>query len=293
MKTVEGKTALITGGAGGIGQGLARGLATRGARVCLADIDERRLEQAQEKLAPTGATIMTAELNVTSFADWERVVGEVADRLGPVDILCNNAGLGCEMQHVSHHAIDAWKHVIEVNLIGYFLGCRAVLPDLLERGTEGHIVNIASLSGLRAHPAMSAYGASKHGVVGLSDALRAETANTAVGITVVYPGMTRTNFINNSRNAFGDAVAEADGDKLDDAIASLLEKGMDPDRLGDRVVQAILAGEYHMFTHISDRPQIERIFSERLAAFTENADPDYADNLTALHQAISSNVGEG
>ena len=289
MKSLNNKTVLITGGGGGIGQGMARAFAAEGARILLTDVDPARLEEARLSLERECATVAACPLDVTRFDAWQAMVDEAPSRIGAIDILCNNAGIGCEMQELAHHDVGQWLRVIEVNLMGYFLGCRAVLPQLLARDTEGHIVNVASLSGLRANPAMSAYSASKHGVVGLSDALKAELAKTKVGITVVYPGMTRTNFIANSRAVLG-AENDAAGDSsLDSTIAAMLSVAMDPNKLGARVVRAVREQEYQLMTHVGARQQIAAIFEERLAAFRENADPDYVDDVKALEAAVAAN----
>lgn len=286
MESFRDKTVLITGGAGGIGLGMARGFAAEGARLLLVDLDAERLDAARGALeSEYGATVATAMIDVTDFAAWQALVADAPARIGAIDILCNNAGIGCEMQTVAEHDIDPWKRVIEVNLIGPFLGCRAVLPQLLERDVEGHIVNTASLSGLRANPALSAYSASKFGVVGLSDSLRSELAKTKVGVTVVYPGLTRTNFITNTSTQNADKAGT-----LDHMLAAMQAAAMDPNKLGARVVRAVRDGEYNLITHIGARDQVASIFEERLAAFRENADPDYVDDVAAIQAAIAANA---
>lgn len=285
MQSFNDKTVLVTGGAGGIGLGLARAFAAEGASILLADVDRQALAAARGSLEATGARVDAEVLDVTDFGAWQDLVAQAPDRIGAIDVLCNNAGIGCDMQNVATLEPEEWRQVIAVNLTGPFLGCRAVLPQLLARGTEGHVVNIASLSGLRANPAMSAYGASKHGLVGLSDALRAELAPTRVGVTIVYPGLTRTNFITNTSKA----SAQEEG-KLDHVLAAMQAGAMSPDKLGERVVRAVRDGEYNLMTHIGAREQIAGIFSERLDAFRENADPDYVDDVAAIRAAIEANI---
>src|SRR5690606_6755953 len=184
MKKLQGKAALITGGAGGIGLGMAIAFAKAGMSLALADVDSGRLAPAVDAIRALGVDAMPVTLDVTDYAAWQQAVDAVENQLGPVALLCNNAGLGGSAK-LAEDEPRRWKMIIEVNLIGAFYGCRTLLPRMLARGQPAHIVNTASFSGLRSNPGMSAYDASKHGLVGMSDSLRGELRGTCVGLSVL------------------------------------------------------------------------------------------------------------
>jgi len=178
-----------------------------------------------------------------------------------------------------------WHRVLEINALGTFHGCRAVLARMQARGGEGHIVNVASLSGLRSNPGIASYDASKFAVVGLSDALRQELAGTPIGLSVVYPGMTRTGFVGNSRSILEGATGSPIS--ADSGVGNILAAGMDPNKVAERVLRGIAASEYHIFTQDDWKPAIQSVFDERIAAFGENADADYHEDIAALQTRIA------
>jgi short-subunit dehydrogenase len=132
---------------------------------------------------------------------------------------------------------------------------------------------------------MSAYTASKFAVVGLSDALRLELGDGPVGLSVVYPGMTNTRFAENSRRQ----IEAAGGAVMDESkgIGNIHELGMSPDKLAERVLNGVAAREYHIFTHADWKPSIQAVFDDRIAAFGENADPDYHEDIASLRARIA------
>jgi NAD(P)-dependent dehydrogenase (short-subunit alcohol dehydrogenase family) len=264
MRSISGKTALITGGASGIGLGMARAFARAGAKVALADVDEVALAAATEELRRAGGEALAVTLDTTDLAAWGEAAARVGAELGPIAVLCNNAGIGGTHEPVAESSPGRWARVIQVNFMGYYYGCLTCLPGMLARQEEGHVVNVSSLSGLRANPFGSAYSASKFAVVGMTDALRGELEGSKVGVSVVYPGVTATNLSANTIKLNGRPGGEPPGRAV---ITERLAKGMHPDRLGERVLQAVLAGEYHVFSHPEYKPEIEEAFSERLAAF--------------------------
>jgi NADP-dependent 3-hydroxy acid dehydrogenase YdfG len=244
MQNLSGKTVFITGGAGGIGMGMAKAFARAGMNIVLADVDTNRLTRAAADLREAGAKVSTQELDVRNFDSWTRALDAAETSMGPIAILCNNAGIAASST-VAEDIPDRWKLVLEVNALGPFYGCRAVLPRMLARNDEAHIVNTASLAGLKSEKGMSSYCASKYAVVGLSDSLRQELEGTRVGLTVVYPGMTNTGFVTNSANT----VEQNTGTPItptDAGIAKLLKHGMNPDKIGERVVRAVKNAEYRV-----------------------------------------------
>lgn len=285
MQTLTGRTAFVTGSAGGIGFAIAQALANEGMNVALADIDEARLAEAAAKIGAAGAKVVTTKLDVSDYDDWVRAINAAELALGPVAVLVNNAGIGGGSNLVAENP-QRWRRVIEVNAIGTFYGTHVVLARMVERDEEAHIVNIASLSALRANPGMSSYNASKAAVVGMSDSLRLELPGTKVGLSVVYPGMTNTHFVENSQRH----IARETNAVIDKSsgVGNMLATGMSPDKLAARVVRGIKANEYHIFTHADWKSSIQAVFEEKLSAFGENADPDYRENIEALEARVAS-----
>jgi len=283
MKRVDGKGAFITGGASGIGLGMARAFGKAGVKLALADVDEGALQTAASSLRDLGVDVVAQTLDVSDPSAWEGALDRAEAAIGPISVLCNNAGIGGAGKSVAEWDIALWRMVMEVNLFGAFYGCRLMLPRMLERGEEAHIVNTASVNGWVAFPRGSAYSASKHAIVGLTDSLRGELADSNVGVSLLCPGMTNTNFAANSmRFMSGKAGAPPSPDR---PVTDFLKTGASPEKVGERVLRAVLAGEYHILTHSDWKPMIEAHFAERLAAFGEDADPDHHEDFAALARA--------
>ncbi|MGV9306932.1 SDR family NAD(P)-dependent oxidoreductase [Nonomuraea sp. NPDC003727] len=179
------RTAFVTGGASGIGRALAQALTARGVAVTVADL-----------AAPDLPAVDHAEVDVTSAAAVSAAVQEVARRHGRLDFVFNNAGIAVG-GHAEELTLDHWNKTIDVNLRGVVHGVHAAYPIMIEQGF-GHIVNTASLAGLVPAPLMLPYTATKHAVVGLSTALRAEAAAHGVRVSVVCPGFTDTPLLDNA-----------------------------------------------------------------------------------------------
>ncbi len=187
----EGKVAIVTGAASGIGKALSVALAGRGATVVLADIDEAGAKAAADEIGagPPGRASGVA-LDVTDATAFSELVSGVVSDHGHLDLLFNNAGIGVSGE-VSDLSLEHWKRVIDVNLRGVVHGIVAAYPTMVRQG-RGHIVNTASLAGLIPAPMLTPYAMTKHGVVGLSTSLRAEAKRHGVRVSAVCPGVIDT-----------------------------------------------------------------------------------------------------
>src|SRR5579871_3992622 len=172
------KFVFITGGGGGIGGGMAQAFAEKGARIVLADINADFAREEAGALPP-GAQVECVSLDVTSIESWNAARSQAEARFGPVDILCNNAGVSAGFGPLVDMAPAEFDRLIAVNLTGVFNGIKTFAPQMTERGS-GHIVNTSSINGLCANPGSAGYSASKFAVTGLSDALRQELAADGV-----------------------------------------------------------------------------------------------------------------
>ena len=181
---LDGRVALVTGGARGIGEAYVRALHGAGARVVIADIldaDGRALA------ADLGEGALFVHLDVTDEGEWDAAVAASVDSFGSVDVLVNNAGIA-NAAPIEHLTTEKWNTVIAVNLTGVFFGCRAVVPIMKAQG-RGSIVNISSVEGMRGSPGLHGYTAAKFGVRGLSQSLAVELGPAGIRVNSVHPGM--------------------------------------------------------------------------------------------------------
>lgn len=264
MDDLEGRVAVITGAASGIGWALAKAFATEGAKVVLSDIEGPALEQkARELAASIGQDRVSA--TVCDVSELDQVVAlrdHALASFGAYHVVCNNAGVGAggEMARLTE---NDWSFVLGVNLWGVIHGVEAFLPGLIEQG-EGHIVNTASVAGLFAAPFMGPYTVSKYGVVALSETLYNELAMAAspVGVSVLCPSWVATNIGDIDRNrpeelrnppSVGADPTLGFGEVLQQFIQ---DKGMDPAEVASQVVAAVRAKQFYILTHDDTRPAV-------------------------------------
>jgi 3(or 17)beta-hydroxysteroid dehydrogenase len=191
MGLLDGKVALITGGASGIGRATARAFAREGARVAISDLNTDGAAAVADELKSSGDAIAFTQ-NAASEDDWDAAIASVADGLGPLDILVNNAGVLPHEPLLENTSLKEWRRVCSVNVDGVFLGVRAGIRSMRERG--GAIVNLASIYGLRGATKIGAYAAAKHAVVGLTKSAAMECADLRypIRINAICPGFIDT-----------------------------------------------------------------------------------------------------
>jgi NADP-dependent 3-hydroxy acid dehydrogenase YdfG len=186
-RSLQGKVVAITGGARGIGKATATALVREGAKVAIGDLDKPLAEEAAANL---GGETIGLELDVTRRDSFANFLDQVSERLGPLDVLINNAGIMPIGPFTSEDDATA-RRMIDINLHGVIYGMKLALPGMEERG-RGHIVNLASQAGKAGLPGGATYCATKHAVVGLSEAVRAELRDTAIDVSVVMPAVVNT-----------------------------------------------------------------------------------------------------
>lgn len=187
----EGRTAMVTGAARGIGAAIAKRLASEGAKVVIADIDG---ETASDTAREIGERAKAQRLDVTSVTSWEDAVGGAVAEWGRLDILVNNAGIAGRSAPAWELAVEEWQQVIDIDLTGVYLGCRTVLPGMIEHG-YGRIVNIASIAGKEGNPNAVPYSAAKAGVIGLTKAVAKEVATKGVIVNCITPAVIETEIL--------------------------------------------------------------------------------------------------
>src|SRR5215469_15133582 len=236
MDRIDGMTAFITGGARGIGLGIARAFAQDGAKLALVDIEEAALNAARTELSEL-TSVEIFMLDVRDRAAYARVADEAEARLGPVSILCNNAGVawGSNVPHLSY---EQWDWVLGINLNGVINGIQTFLPRMIERKVATHIVNTASGAGLIAEGSGILYTTSKFAVVGLSEALRRELEPFRIGVSVLCPGPVATSILQNTFTFPGRPQIELTPKEVEMAantvklVSDYLSKGVPPDEVG-------------------------------------------------------------
>ena len=184
----EGQVAIITGAARGIGEAIAARLAAEGAKVMVADID---VDTAARTAAAIGDRAVAQQLDVTEPASWDAAVRGAQERWGRIDALVNNAGIAGRSAPIWELGVDEWQQLIDIDLTGVFLGCRAVIPVMAE-ASGGRIVNIASIAGKEGNPNAVPYSAAKSGVIGLTKAVAKEVATKGILINAVAPAVIET-----------------------------------------------------------------------------------------------------
>ena len=196
MKEFADRVAVVTGAASGIGQAMAGRFAAAQMKVVLADVEAEALRATEHELKAQGAEALGVVTDVSKADQVENLAQRAVDAFGGVHIVCNNAGVGAGGLTWSHPLKD-WEWVMGVNLWGVIHGVRTFVPIMLEQGTDGHIVNTASMAGLVSGPFMSIYDVTKHGVVTLSESLHYELMMQAapVKVSVLCPGFVLTNIL--------------------------------------------------------------------------------------------------
>jgi len=250
VQELNGKVAVVTGGASGIGLSLARQFLAAGMSVMIGDVEAAALERAVADLKAEGGEVEGTVTDVTDPAQMDALADAVVARFGAVHVVCLNAGVGggglsWEMP------LSTWEWVLGVNMWGVIHGIRAFVPRLVAQG-EGYVVNTASVAGLVAAPFMSAYNASKSAVVAISETLYHELAMTAPGVhvSVLCPGWVKTNIADAARNRPAHLQTDnaADG-ATGDILRGFLENGMDPDDVAAQVLDAIRNEKFWILTH--------------------------------------------
>jgi NADP-dependent 3-hydroxy acid dehydrogenase YdfG len=215
-RSLNGKVAVVTGGGRGIGAATARALVAKGARVAIGDVD---LETAEKTAADLGSGTVALHLDVTDRPGFTAFLDEVEERLGPIDVMVNNAGI-MPVVRADEEPDATIIRQIEINLHGVIHGTAEALRRMRPRGT-GHIVNIASAAGKNGFPGLATYCATKHGVVGYSEAVRWETRGSGIELSVVMPSLVSTELTAGIEDARG--VKRVTAEQVADAIVSAVE----------------------------------------------------------------------
>ncbi|HVN44451.1 MAG TPA: SDR family NAD(P)-dependent oxidoreductase [Steroidobacteraceae bacterium] len=279
MKDFAGRTAFVTGGANGVGLGLARALLAAGCKVAIADIRRASIDAALRSLGHPRA--MGIEVDVSSRKDLARAADAVEAELGLVTLLFNNAGVNL-FQSIEESSYDDWDWIMGVNLHGPINGVMTFVPRMIRAQQRGYIVNTASMAGLLAAGTCGIYNTTKFAVRGLSGSLRASLAPHGIGVSVLCPGLVKS-YIYASDEIRPEALkagAKPVNMEFVRRLAEVHEFGMEPDVIAARVLEAMREDRFHIFTHPEFKEELAEVFAEILADFRDYpADPGHAQRI--------------
>jgi len=282
-KDFSGKVALITGGASGMGRGMAGVFARAGMRVAIADIRQDALDQTAADYAASGVDLLPVQLDVTDRDAWVRATDQVEAQLGPVDVLVNNAGIGLTgmMREMTY---KDWDFAMAVNFGGVLNGVMTLLPRMQDRGAGGHLVVTASTAGLTAVSGAAAYCAAKFAVTGMMETLAGELDGTGIDVSIFCPGPVQTDIASNLSRVrpahLQNEQAIRDPISPEDAPAQSLF--MTPEEVGRRV----LSGMQHKDLFILSHPEFAEGMQARSDALARAIprEPINQERLALLRQ---------
>ena len=268
MKDFAGRTAFVTGGANGLGLGLARALLAHGCNVAIADIRAAHLNAALETLDNRRA--MAVEVDVSSRGDLARAADAVEEKFGVVTLLFNNAGVNL-FQSIEESSYDDWDWIMGVNLHGPINGVMTFVPRMIRAQQRGYVVNTASMAGFLAAGTCGIYNTTKFAIRGLSESLRASLAPHGIGVSVLCPGLVKSYIYasHEIRPAGLQAGAKPVNSEFVQRLAQVQEFGMEPDVIAARVLEAMREDRFHIFPHPEFKEELGEVFGEILGDFRD------------------------
>ncbi len=266
MNNFNDKVAVITGAASGIGRAIAFRCASERMKIILADIEQPALDQAEQALRATGATVLAVRTDVSKVSEVETLAQKTIDTFGVVHLLFNNAGVGTGST-VWDSSLTDWQWVMGVNLWGVIYGVWIFVPIMLAQDTECHIVNTASIAGLLPNHPSAPYQVTKHAVVALTENLYYSLAerHAKVNVSVLCPGWVNTRIMDSDRNRPPELQNEPinettspERDAIMQEMRHAAQAGMSPQQVSDCVFKAVQAEQFYILTHSEFNPEIQK-----------------------------------
>jgi len=280
MQDLEGKVAFITGGGSGVALGQAKVFSEEaGMKVVIADIRQDHLDQAMAYFATKNVAAHPIRLDITDRAAYARAADEAERVYGPVQLLCNTAGVS-QFGPVEQATYDDWDWQIDVNLKGMLNGVQTFMPRMIKHGKGGHIVNTASMSAFVALPNSAIYCTTKYAVRGLSESLRIELDKFDIGVSVLCPGGVNTNIhesVLSRPERYGKTGYYGADPEMFKRLKSVIEWGFDPVDLARIVLASVKRNDFWILPYPEFVPTLEEYNAKVLAALHQyDDDPDYA-----------------
>jgi NAD(P)-dependent dehydrogenase (short-subunit alcohol dehydrogenase family) len=267
LTSLTDRTAVVTGGASGIGRALSLLFAREGAHVVVADLDEAGMAETVAGVSRAGRRGLAVKTDVSRLADVEALAERAFGEFGAVHVVCNNAGVALwgGLESVTH---KDWEWAMGVNLWGVIHGVEAFVPRMVAGKQPGHVVNTASMAGLIASQGLGIYNTTKYAVVGLSETLQKDLRGYDIGVSVLCPMGVHTQIRQSERNrpaALRNEAAEGEGRAVE-----LIGRYLPPDHVAERVLRAIYANRLYVITHEEGLTPLKRRFERMAQAIEEN-----------------------
>jgi len=276
MEKLDGKIAVVTGGASGIGKGIAKKLLENGAEVVIADINKHKIEETKNEFEQLGQKVICKVVDVTKEDDIRKLADDTVKIYGQVNILCNNAGVGYSSGFSWENTDDEWNWIINTNLKSVIYGIRTFIPIMLKQDNECHIINTSSNAGITIGGTLAIYSMTKHGVVALSESLYNELKllNSKINVSVLCPGFVNTDIL----NPFIPETVQAKSSPLINEYSELFFKafnnavnnGVTPDEVGESVIDAIKNQIFYILSSENDK----NLVRARMNNIIERKNPD-------------------
>lgn len=283
MSQFAGKTAIISGGAEGIGLSIAKALGEQKMNIVLGDIDQKNLEKASLELRGSGISVLPVTLDVADETQWHNAAQQAIERFGKIHMVVNNAGIGGDTGPIQNAQTKGWQWALDVNLMGVMYGAKVIVPWIKQHGEGGWIINVASMAGMGGIPYNGAYTATKTAVVALSESWAAELQSKGIKVSVLCPAFVQTRIYDSDRNRplkyQNDTATPTNEDSFADKTKHLVENGIDVSIVGKRVVEALNDGELYIFTHPNYRAIVQRRFQAIDAAFERAAQSPLLEHI--------------
>ncbi|CAA0094502.1 3-beta-hydroxycholanate 3-dehydrogenase (NAD(+)) 2 [Halioglobus japonicus] len=279
MSKFAGKTAVISGGAEGIGFSIAQAVGKQGMNVVIGDIDVEQLKKASAALEAQGIDVLAVQMDVSKQEQWQAVAEQAVARFGKVHMLVNNAGVAGTPGAIEQTDDKDWRWVLNVNLMGVIYGTEAIVPRIKAHGEGGWVINVASMAGMMGVPFAGSYTATKVAVVGMSESWHAELAPHNIQVSVLCPAFVKTRINLSHRNKHAEYEMESKPESkgagntspFEDHLQKVVEAGLAPEIVGERVIEAISAGELYIFTHPNYRKVVQARYKAIDEAFERSA----------------------
>ena len=271
----QGKTAIISGGAEGIGLSIAKALGEQQMNVVLADIDDTNLQKARAELESLGFPVLAVSLDVADERQWQSVAQQAVARFEKVHMVVNNAGVGGDSGPIESQEKEGWQWALDVNLMGVVYGAKVMVPLIKEHGEGGWIVNVASMAGMGGVPYSGAYNATKAAVVALSEAWSEELKPKSIHVAVLCPAFVQTRIYDSERNRPAQYKSKTlnpdEESSFSKKAREMVQNGIDVTVVGKRVVEALNEGELYIFTHPNYRQVVQHRSARIDAAFVNSS----------------------
>jgi len=276
MSQFIGKTAVISGGAEGIGLSIAKALGEQKMNIVLTDINEENLQKAALELEANGVCVLPVVLDVAEEDQWQAVAEQAIARFGKIHMVVNNAGVGGESGSIESQNKKAWQWALDVNLMGVVYGAKVMVPLIKQHDEGGWVVNVASMAGMGGVPYSGAYTATKAAVVALSESWAGELESKGINVSVLCPAFVQTRIYDSERNR--PAKYQSDMVNLDNENSffnkakEMVKNGIEVSIVGKRVVEALNDGEFYIFTHPNYHAVMKKRSSDIDTAFKKSSE---------------------